>query len=105
MIELIFVACLKLASGSCEERSHLHMAEIGIMGCMLTAQALVADWSGAHPEFRGSLRSVLPIGQAAAQPGRDDPSRGGALAFPSTPPTVHALCMRCAWYVHRRNRR
>jgi hypothetical protein len=51
MIELIFVACLKLASGSCEERSHLHMAEIGIMGCMLTAQALVADWSGAHPEF------------------------------------------------------
>jgi hypothetical protein len=51
MIELIFVACLKLASDACEERSHLHMAEVGIMGCMLTAQAHLAEWSETHPGF------------------------------------------------------
>ena len=52
MIELIFVACLKLAAGVCEERSHVHMAEVGLMGCMVTAQAQLAQWASAHPEFR-----------------------------------------------------
>ena len=51
MIELIFVACLKIAADACEERSHAHMGEIGIMGCMVTAQAQLAEWSGAHPSF------------------------------------------------------
>ena len=52
MIELIFVACLKLAAASCEERSKVHAAEIGIMGCMVTAQAELAAWTEAHPRFQ-----------------------------------------------------
>ena len=52
MIELIFVACLRLASDTCEERSELYSAEIGITGCMVTAQAKLAAWSEAHPKFK-----------------------------------------------------
>ena len=52
MIELIFVACLRTDALQCEERSHLHLAEIGLMGCMVTAQAELAEWSEAHPAFR-----------------------------------------------------
>jgi len=63
VIELIFVACLKLAPDACEERSHIHMAEIGLMGCMVTAQAQLAEWASAHPQFdvvRWSCRWVDP---------------------------------------------
>jgi hypothetical protein len=52
MIELIFVACLRTDALLCEERTHLHMAEIGLLGCMVTAQAQLAEWSEAHPELR-----------------------------------------------------
>jgi hypothetical protein len=51
MIELIFIACLRTDALLCEERSQLHMAEVGILGCLLTAQAQLAEWSGSHPEF------------------------------------------------------
>ena len=68
MIELIFVACLRLAADLREERSKVHTAEIGIMGCMVTAQAELAAWTQAHPEFevgRWSCRWVGSAGLAA----------------------------------------
>jgi catechol-2,3-dioxygenase len=52
MIELIFVACLRTDALQCDERSRLYTAEIGLMGCMVTAQAELADWSQAHPHLR-----------------------------------------------------
>jgi hypothetical protein len=52
MIELIFVACLTLAPDACEEHSKVYMAEIGLMGCMVTAQAQLAEWTAARPRFR-----------------------------------------------------
>ena len=51
MIELIFVACLRTDALRCEEQSQLFTAEIGIMGCMVTAQAHLAEWSAGHPEL------------------------------------------------------
>ena len=61
MIELIFVACLKLAADACEERSKVHTAEIGIMGCMVTAQAELAAWTECASRVRGGAL-VLPLG-------------------------------------------
>ena len=52
MINLIFITCLKLAVDSCEERSKVYTEDIGIMGCMVTAQAELAAWVGAHPQFK-----------------------------------------------------
>jgi hypothetical protein len=51
MIELIFVACLRIDALRCEERSQIYIGEIGIMGCMVTAQPELARWSDAHPEL------------------------------------------------------
>ena len=68
MIELIFIARLKLAANSCEERTKVRAAEIGIMGCMPTAQAELAAWAEARPRFevvRWSCRSVGSAGLAA----------------------------------------
>jgi hypothetical protein len=68
VIELIFVACLKLAANSCEERSKVHTAEIGIMGCMVTAQAELAVWAESHPDLevvRWSCRWVGSDGLGA----------------------------------------
>jgi hypothetical protein len=52
VIELIFVACLRTDALQCDERSRLYTAEIGLMGCMVTAQAELAAWSETHPAFR-----------------------------------------------------
>jgi hypothetical protein len=52
MIELLFVACLRADLLRCEERSRLFLVENGLMGCMVTTQAELADWSRAHPELR-----------------------------------------------------
>ena len=51
----------------CEERSHLHMAEVGILGCMLTAGAQLAEWSGSHPEFEVVRWSCRFAGTADAR--------------------------------------
>jgi hypothetical protein len=64
VVELIFVACLTLAPDSCEERSKVHAAEIGIMGCMLTAQAELAAWTESHRDFEVTRWSCRWMGSA-----------------------------------------
>jgi hypothetical protein len=68
VIELIFLACLRTDALQCEERSKLYLADVGIMGCMVTAQAELALWSDSHPAFRVSRWSCRWA----------DPSRLGA---------------------------
>jgi hypothetical protein len=67
MIELIFVACLRTDALLCEERSHLYLAEIGLLGCLATAQAHLAEWSGAHPELEVVRWSCRFAGTAGAR--------------------------------------
>ncbi len=52
MIELAFVACLAANGGACGEKQILHLPDIGLMGCMTTAQAHLAQWTEAHPGYR-----------------------------------------------------
>ncbi|MCB1353146.1 MAG: hypothetical protein KDK03_10455 [Rhodobacteraceae bacterium] len=52
MIELIFIACLASGSGACGERQILSLPDIGLMGCMTTAQAQLAEWTEQHPGYR-----------------------------------------------------
>lgn len=52
MIELLFVACLKTLPSACEERSLLHLAEVGVEQCLMQAQPQLAAWSEAHPNLR-----------------------------------------------------
>lgn len=52
MIELAFVTCLIADPQICEERSMTLLPEVGIMGCMMTAQPQLAQWSAAHPGHR-----------------------------------------------------
>lgn len=51
MIELIFVACLAASNSTCGEKQILQLPGIGLMGCMTTAQARLAQWSEAHPGY------------------------------------------------------
>lgn len=51
MIELVFLACLA-AGGTCQERIQSFLPDVGIMGCMITAQAQLAAWSEANPGYR-----------------------------------------------------
>jgi hypothetical protein len=62
MIELIFVACLATATGTCSERSLLLLPEAGLTGCMATAQAQLAQWGNAHPGYRVVRWSCRPAG-------------------------------------------
>ena len=52
MIELIFVACLTTGTGLCEEKVQAFLPDIGVMGCMMTAQQQLAQWAAAHPTHR-----------------------------------------------------
>jgi hypothetical protein len=52
MIELVFVTCLALGNATCEERVQSFLPDIGVMGCMMTAQQQLAQWSAAHPEHK-----------------------------------------------------
>lgn len=50
MIELAFVTCLSAAvPASCQDRSLLFTEEVGMMTCMIRAQAELARWIDAHP--------------------------------------------------------
>jgi hypothetical protein len=52
MIELVFIACLSAGGSSCGERQILQLPDIGLMGCMTTAQAHLAHWTEQHPGYR-----------------------------------------------------
>jgi len=52
VIELIFVACLTTGAGLCEEKVQAFLPDIGVMGCMMTAQQQLAQWAAAHPTHR-----------------------------------------------------
>jgi hypothetical protein len=52
MIELIFVVCLSSGTGACEERVQSYLPDVGIVGCMMTAQQQLAQYSASHPEHR-----------------------------------------------------
>lgn len=49
MIELLFVACLSGEPQSCRDRSMVFTSDIGLMGCMMGAQAQLAKWAQSHP--------------------------------------------------------
>jgi hypothetical protein len=51
MIELAFIACLASGSEACHERQIIHLPDIGLTGCMTTAQAHLAQWSETHPGY------------------------------------------------------
>lgn len=51
MIELVFVACL-LTGSACEERVQALLPDSGLMGCMLTAQQQLAQWTDRNPGYR-----------------------------------------------------
>lgn len=52
MIQLIFIACLAASPDRCQEHSVSLLPEIGIMGCMVTAQPELARWAEQHPSHR-----------------------------------------------------
>lgn len=52
MIQLVFIACLAASPDQCEKRTVTHLPDIGVMGCMTTAQAQLAQWSEQHPKHR-----------------------------------------------------
>lgn len=51
MIELAFIACLSASSGVCGERQILQLPDVGLMGCMTTAQARLAQWTEENPGY------------------------------------------------------
>lgn len=51
MIELIFVTCLGFGT-DCRERVESLLPEVGLVGCMLGAQARIAEWQASHPGER-----------------------------------------------------
>ena len=52
MIALVFIACLTAAPDQCEERAVALLPDVGLMGCMTTAQPQLALWSEQHPRHR-----------------------------------------------------
>jgi hypothetical protein len=51
MIELVFVACLSAAPAQCEER-HFSYDDVSLMGCMMGAQGVLAEWKASQPAWR-----------------------------------------------------
>ncbi|WP_395539449.1 hypothetical protein [Neotabrizicola sp. sgz301269] len=51
MIELAFIACLSADPSACEKKSLL-FDDISPMICMMTAQPLLAQWAGEHPQWK-----------------------------------------------------
>jgi hypothetical protein len=52
VIQLIFTACLAALPERCDEHSVALLPEIGVMGCMMTAQPQLAEWTERHPGHR-----------------------------------------------------
>lgn len=52
MIELLFIACLTTNASACGEQQILQLPDVGLMGCMVTAQAHLAQWTESHPGYR-----------------------------------------------------
>jgi hypothetical protein len=52
MIELIFITCLAASPDRCEERAVALLSDVGLMGCLTTAQPQLALWSEQHPGYR-----------------------------------------------------
>lgn len=71
MIELFFVTCLVATPQQCEERSLTFIPETGavagIMGCMMTAQAQLAQWSETYPGHRIERWSCRPVARGEAK--------------------------------------
>jgi hypothetical protein len=52
MVELVFIACLKVMTTQCEERSHSFFAQgTGLFTCMMQAQPHLAQWAVEHPNL------------------------------------------------------
>ncbi len=49
MIELLFVACLRLSPEVCHEERMLVFDNLGPMACMLQTQPRLARWVEEHP--------------------------------------------------------
>lgn len=49
MIELVFLACLRTAPESCQEKVVKFMPAPAAALCMVQAQPELASWSNAHP--------------------------------------------------------
>lgn len=67
MIELFFVTCLMTDPKVCEEHSITLLPEVGIMGCMMTAQPQLAQWSLSHPDRRIARWTCRPVAQGEAK--------------------------------------
>jgi hypothetical protein len=51
MTELIFIACLALSPGQCEERV-LTFTDVSPITCAMGAQGVLAQWSADRPGWR-----------------------------------------------------
>lgn len=51
MVELLFVACMVASPDVCEERA-LQFIDITTQTCTMGAQPRLAEWVGAHPNWR-----------------------------------------------------
>lgn len=66
MIQLVFVACLTAMPDQCHERAVVLLPEIGLIGCMTTAQPQLAAWSEQHPKHRVVRWSCAWVDRSAA---------------------------------------
>lgn len=65
MIELVFLACLRLAPDRCEERRLAYLMDVNLAVCTMNAQGYLAAWAAEHPDFTvGSWRCEEPDGRA-----------------------------------------
>ncbi|MCB2053518.1 MAG: hypothetical protein KDE35_04665 [Geminicoccaceae bacterium] len=52
MIELVFLVCLAAAPNACEEQVLPPEPDVGIVGCLMSAQPRLARWAETHPAHR-----------------------------------------------------
>ena len=52
MIELVFVVCLQVTPGSCEERRLPDLSGRDPLACLIQAQFRLAEWSESNPHLR-----------------------------------------------------
>ena len=52
MIELVFLACLRISPEDCQEKVVKFMPAAAAALCMVQAQPELAAWASAHPERR-----------------------------------------------------
>jgi hypothetical protein len=52
LIEIVFVACLVVAPERCEERVLPDYESATTLQCMMSAHAVIAEWTRSHPHLK-----------------------------------------------------